>query len=120
MNELNCSLLTIVLSASDKPSTPPASLALPLRIHVSRARIDRALVKTAANSIEIERVEFGYSGDAAGHRVEQAVFEIYGTRISGAGSVGGSKPSPIDISLGATRKGAPAVTASAGSVESLT
>jgi translocation and assembly module TamB len=109
VDELHCALLAVTLAPSGKPATLPASLALPAQLHIVRARIERLTVKSADGAVEATAVQFGYSGDSAGHRLQNASFETYDTRVTGNVTVGAVKPFPTDAALTAIRKVAPAV-----------
>ena len=122
VDELRCALLTLTLAASSKPSTPPASLALPVRLSVAQARIERLEVNSAGGAIEATAVQFGYSGDSAGHRLRDASLDLYGSRVTGNAAVGAAKPFPIEAALAASRQSAPAAKLTAhakGPLESL-
>jgi translocation and assembly module TamB len=118
---LRCAELVVTPAPSAKPAALPATLMLPMSLQVDEARFDRVVVK-GARSLELSGVVFAYSGDSGGHRLRNTVVELNGTRLTGHGEIGASRPYSLRASIEARRAPAPATEVKAelrGSLERL-
>ncbi len=100
--------LIVTPAASAEPAALPATLVLPMSLQVDEARFDRIVVKGDGRPLELSGVVFAYSGDAGGHRLRNAAVELNGTRLTGQGEIGASRPYPLRASIDARRAPAPA------------
>lgn len=122
VSRLACAELTVAAGPGGEPSGLPSSLALPLRLDIAEARIERLTVRRAGEPVHLTGIAFDYTFGADGHRLRNATLEVESFRISGNVAVGATSPFPVQAELGASRAAAPAVELSAtlrGSLEAL-
>ena len=107
---LHCAELLVVPGPGAAPAALPATLVLPLSLEVDEARFDRVVVKGEGRPVQLSGVAFAYAGDAGRHRLRDAAVEMNGTRLTGEGEIGASRPYPVRASIEARRAPAPAAT----------
>jgi translocation and assembly module TamB len=111
---LRVSKLEVTLAPGDaEPARLPDSLALPLRIHVTGAQIDRLSVKGEGEAVELTGIAFTYSGSTRAHSLKDAAVELDGTRFTGNAEIDATRPYPVQASVKARRAQAPAAVVSA-------
>jgi translocation and assembly module TamB len=72
ISELHVAALTVQSLGPSEPAKMPESLAAPLRLNVSDARLDKLMLTGATGSNVIERLRFKLSGDKSGWHLQDA------------------------------------------------
>ena len=105
------SMLIEAAEGKDESATLPRTLALPIELAISDARVDRLEVVRAAQRYVATKLSLDYEGGASGHRIEkltgvldQAAGRAIGAGLSLAGRIAGAPPFALDAKL-ATRGG---------------
>lgn len=93
--ELSVERLRIEVAASAEASQPPASLALPLAIAVTKLQVAQFAF---GPSLTIEQLQARYMGDSEAHRIEQLNARIGNAEFSGTLSLGALAPLPVEAS----------------------
>jgi len=86
--------IALELKPSDKKSTPPDSLVLPLPIEVNSARVDRIDVASGNNHWQISGLAFRYSGNTQRHHFANLALDTPWGAMRGSVEVGATKTFP--------------------------
>src|SRR5262245_10948443 len=106
LGELSVRELEILSKPSPGSPEPPANLALPLELAVSRGAIDKAILVIDGDRFEARRVSFGYQGSLTRHEVRALHLETMLGDLQGDLAVGAVRPFPIDGTLSIVRNDA--------------
>lgn len=91
VNRLDARRVTVTPAPSTEPSRLPASLALPFTVTIERASVGE-LVFDGASRQRIERIAFGYAGDANGHRISALQLTVDGVAIDADATIAATPP----------------------------
>jgi translocation and assembly module TamB len=96
---LGARTLEIELSPSDKALALPSTLELPVKVAIERVAVGTLLWHVGANAGTIEGLEFGYTGDASGHRVSDLKLVTLGGTFTGEATLGAHAPFPLEARI---------------------
>ena len=101
MRGLGAKRLSIETKAATEDVPMPATLALPIEVHIERVGVAELDWRVGTNRGTIRGLAFGYSGGAAGHRVSDVTFVAQLGTITGNATIAPSAPFAIAGKLNA-------------------
>jgi translocation and assembly module TamB len=84
--------ISLALKSSDKPASPPASLAIPLPIEVQKASVARIDIASGVNTWTISGLAFRYAGNSSQHRFDDLALDTPWGALRGILQVDAAKP----------------------------
>ena len=96
---LGARTLDVELQPSDTAISPPSSLELPVDVAIERVAVGTLGWRVGANAGTIEGLEFGYTGNAATHRVSGLKLVTRAGTLTGQATLGARAPFPLDARL---------------------
>src|SRR4030095_11102330 len=96
---LGARTLKVELSPSDKALALPSTLELPVKVAIERVAVGTLAWHVGANMGTIEGLEFGYTGDASGHRVSDLKLVTLGGTFTGEAKLGARAPFSLEARI---------------------
>jgi len=108
--ELSASEVWVTSKPGEPRGRPPDTLALPVDVHISDAKIGRLIIDAGKGAFEISEVALEYSGGRNVHRIHKLSLAAYGHSVELAGSIDAHAPFGLKADVSVTRSVAPAAT----------